>query len=125
MTKITIDSTVIKKVIKSIDHEINAYEENDPEDGAPDHLYDSKKILEYHLAESLTQDGAELCDWLYTRHRWASLSISFSDDGVYIQHNVNWFQALHGGWLSANGQSAQEAIRNAIQMDKAIIKEYK
>jgi hypothetical protein len=54
-------------------------------------------------------------DWLAERTRWASVSVDFGRGGVYARHRVIWH--VPGEWLSAEGQSFEEAVDNAMRMD--------
>ena len=54
-------------------------------------------------------------DWLSERSRWAGVSVDFARGGVYMRHRVNWH--VPGAWLSAEGQSFEEAVDNAMLQD--------
>jgi hypothetical protein len=54
-------------------------------------------------------------DWLSARTRWASVKTDFDRNGVYARHRVVWH--VPGEWLSAEGQSFEEAVDNAMKHD--------
>lgn len=50
--------------------------------------------------------------WLAKRSRFASLLIDFDRTSTYSRHRVNWHVPGYG-WVSVEGQSAEEAIDKA------------
>lgn len=62
------------------------------------------------------REHAELNAWMAERERWASVSIKFDSNHVYVHHYVVFYEPRIG-WVHAKpGNGYNEAIRNAMGM---------
>jgi hypothetical protein len=70
------------------------------------------------MAEQFKTDVENLrrMEWLTVRERWASVLTDFGRGGVYQRHRVVWHDP-RGAWLSAEGQSIEEAVDNAMRTE--------
>lgn len=63
-----------------------------------------------------TEEAVELFAWFDKRERWASVSTNFDRDGVYVNHQVVFYER-NMGWVHAKpGNGLRAAIRNAMNM---------
>lgn len=74
---------------------------------------DEKTINELLQQKPVVITPTTYWDWLNVRERWASVSVDFERGGTYKQHRVTWHVADFG-WISATGQSLEEAVANAM-----------
>jgi hypothetical protein len=72
-------------------------------ENTPEYLAEQNEVLKNDLANY---------HWLKERSRFASVSVDFDSTGTYKQHRIVWHVKDHG-WISATGQSLDEALDNA------------
>jgi hypothetical protein len=61
----------------------------------------------------MTEQQIKCWEWLNDRKNFAGVSVKFNRDFTYKEHYVTWHVEKFG-WVSATGQSFEEAVTSAI-----------